>query len=140
MNAFFNQKGFVSCGILNVSPKDAYELCQQGAILIDVREAYMNRFKMFDVDEIIFCPKTLLEQLYIDFPKEKALIFIDAAGIHSKEAVLFLIEKGYENVVNVAGGLVEWERDGLPLKIDTSERLSGSCACMLRKREKRQNK
>ncbi len=49
----------------------------------------------------------------------------------------FFKDKGFENIANMAGGLVEWERDGLPLKSDKSERLSGSCACMLRKREKK---
>ena len=137
MNDFFKSKGLESGGLLHVSPKEAYELCQQGAIIVDVREEYMNRFKMFDVDEIIFCPKSILEQSYTDFPTDKALIFADATGIHSKEAIFFMKDKGYVNIANMAGGLVEWERDGLPLIIDKSERLSGSCACMLRKREKK---
>jgi rhodanese-related sulfurtransferase len=138
MSAFFKNVGMVSSGILHVSPKEALQLCKNGAIIVDVREEYMNRFKMFDVDEIIFCPKSILEQSYINFPTDKALIFADAVGLRSKEAVLFLKDKGFENIANMAGGLVEWERDGLPLKIDQSERLSGPCACMLRKRAKKQ--
>jgi len=129
--------GMVSSDMLHVTPKEAYQLCQQGAIVIDVREEYMNRFKMFDVEEIIFCPYTILEENYNDFPKDKPLVFADATGIHSKEAVRFLQDKGFENIANMAGGLVEWERDKLPLKIDYTERLSGSCACMLRRREKK---
>jgi rhodanese-related sulfurtransferase len=134
MSTFFKNMGMTSSGILHLSPQETYELCRQGAIIVDVRENYMNRFKMFDVDEIIFCPYSILEENYQDFPKDKALIFADATGIHSKEAVLFLKDKGLKNMANMAGGLVEWERDGLPLKIDKTERLSGSCACMLRKR------
>jgi rhodanese-related sulfurtransferase len=137
MNGFFKNMGLESSGMLHVSPKETYDLCQQGAIIVDVREEYMNRFKICDVDEIIFCPYSILEENYLDFPKDKALIFADATGIHSKEVVLFLKDKGFENIANMAGGMVEWERDGLPLKIDKSERLSGSCACMLRKREKK---
>jgi len=49
----------------------------------------------------------------------------------------FFKDKGFENITPMADALVEWERDGLPLKSDKSERLSGSCACMLRKREKK---
>lgn len=138
MNAFFKNTGMLSSGMLHVSPKETYELCRQGAVIVDVREEYMDRFKMFDVEEIIFCPYSILKDNYQDLPKDLPLIFADAVGLHSKEAVLFLKDKdkNFNNIANMAGGLVEWERDGLPLKVDKSERLSGSCACMLRKREK----
>jgi rhodanese-related sulfurtransferase len=137
MSDFFKNTGMISSGMLHVTPKETYELCQQGAIIVDVREEYMNRFKMFDVEEIIFCPYSIIKENCSELPKDKALIFADATGIHSKEAVLFLQEKGFENIANMAGGLVEWERDKLPLRKDKSERLTGSCACMLRKREKK---
>jgi len=66
-------------------------------------------------------------------PANKPMIFADAAGIHSKEAVTFLTGKGLgEHVANMAGDLVEWERHGLPLVIDKNGRISGSCMSMLR--------
>lgn len=46
---FFQNKGICSAGILNLSPKESYELSQKGAIIVDVREEYMNRFKILDV-------------------------------------------------------------------------------------------
>ncbi|HAN18583.1 MAG: hypothetical protein A2X13_13860 [Bacteroidetes bacterium GWC2_33_15] len=138
MHDLFKNTGIISSGILHVSAHEAFELCKKGAVIVDVREEYMIGFKMFDVEEAIFCPKSILEKKYSELPKDKALIFADATGIHSKEAVLFLLEKGFENIANLAGGLVEWERDGVPIKIDYSERLSGSCACQLKKRDKKQ--
>lgn len=138
MHDLFKNTGIISSGILHVSAHEAFELCKKGAILVDVREEYMIGFKMFDVEEAIFCPKSILEEKYSELPKDKALIFADATGIHSKEAVLFMLQKGYNNIANLAGGLVEWERDGVPIKIDYSERLSGSCACQLKKRDKKQ--
>ncbi len=137
MNDFFKNKGIISSGILHLSPKEAYELYKQGAIIVDVREDYMGRFKMFDVDELIFCPKSILEDIYLELSKNKPMIFADAVGLRSKEAVLFLKDKGFVHIANMAGGLVEWERDELPVKIDKSERLTGSCMCMLRKRDKK---
>ena len=136
MDDFFKNKGIVSSGILHFSPRESYELCQKGAIIVDVREDYMGRFKMFDVEELIFCPRSILEETYLEIPKNKPLIFADAVGLRSKEAVLFLKDKGFVHIANMAGGLVEWERDGMPVKIDKSERLTGSCMCMLRKRDK----
>ena len=137
MNDFFKDKGILTSGILHLTPREAYELCQQGAILFDVREDFMGRFKTFDVEDLFFCPLSILEETYHDIPKDKPLIFADAVGLRSKEAVLFLMGKGYELIANMAGGLVEWERDGLPVKIDKSEHMTGSCMCMLRKRKKK---
>jgi rhodanese-related sulfurtransferase len=134
MENLFKNKGLFSSGILHVSAHEAFELCNQGAILVDDREEFLVMYKMFEVKETIFCPKSILEEKYLDLPKDKALIFADATGIHSKEAVLFLLEKGFKNIANLAGGLVEWERNGVPIKIDNSEMLSGSCTCQLRKR------
>ena len=136
MKFFFEGYGIKLKEILHISPKETLELCKKGAVLIDVREDYMNRFKMFDVNEVIFCPLSILEENYKDLPQNKPLIFADAAGLRSKEAVVILKSKGIENVANMVGGIVEWERGGLPLVIDKTKRLTGSCMCMLRPRDK----
>lgn len=127
----------VSGGILHVSPKETLELCSKGAVLIDVREEYMNCYKMFDVDELIFCPESMLLEKYKELPADKPMIFADAVGLKSKKAVLALKDLGINNIANMAGGLVEWERGGHPLVTDISERLTGSCMCMLRPRDKK---
>ncbi|MCX6307228.1 MAG: hypothetical protein NT040_19860 [Bacteroidetes bacterium] len=44
MGGFFEKTGFESSGIRNLTPRQALTLCQQGAILVDVREEYMNCF------------------------------------------------------------------------------------------------
>lgn len=137
MDDFFAAIGFESGGIHHVTPRQALELCRKGALMVDVRETFMNRFKMFDVPEIIYCPYSILKETFRELPDGKPMIFADAAGLHSREAVIFVLENGYAGrVVNMAGGLVEWERDELPLVIDKSEKLSGSCMCQLRPREK----
>ena len=137
MKDFSLSDGFESGGIRNVTPRQAYSLCQQGAILIDVREKELSRYKMFDVPEVIYCPFSILEETYEHLPEEKPMIFADAAGLHSKEAVVLLNAKGLSGrIVNLAGGLIEWERDEMPLITDKSEKLSGSCMCQLRPRNK----
>jgi rhodanese-related sulfurtransferase len=133
----FKGFGIISDEMLHVSPREAVELCKKGAVLIDVREDYMNRFKMFDVENLIFCPLSMLEARYKELPLDKPMIFADAVGLKSKEAVKFLIKTGINNIANMASGIVGWERDGCPLVIDKSERLTGSCMCMLRPRDKK---
>ena len=136
MNTMNHREGIVRNKIWHLSPGEALEHCKKQAILVDVREGYMNHFKMFDVPRIIYMPFTEFEEKYTELPFEKLLIFADAAGLNSKKAATLMLDKGYRNIANVAGGLVEWERAGLPLRIDKSNRLTGSCMCQLKPREK----
>jgi rhodanese-related sulfurtransferase len=135
MKSLFTDKGFISCGILNVSPHEAFDLCSVGAIIVDVREENLIGFKNFDVPVVLFLPKSRLMDDYSELPLKKYLIFADTVGLRSKESVVFLKDKGYERIANMAGGIVDWERDGLPLKTNIEERLSGSCMCQLKPRE-----
>jgi rhodanese-related sulfurtransferase len=139
MDAMFQNTGFYSGDVFNLTPKQAFNICQKGAVIIDVREEVLSRFKMFGVPEVIYCPFSILGETYEQLPKDKPMIFADAAGLHSKEAVRLLMEKGFVNrIANLAGGLVEWEQDEMPLIIDKSEKLSGSCMCQLRPRNKKE--
>lgn len=136
--SFFNEKCFYSGGIQNITPKDAFYFLTKGeAILLDVREWYLTGYKKFDVPETIYYPLSELNYRYKELPVHKPLIVADSTGLRSKEAVLFLLSQGMQNIVNLAGGIVEWERDGLPLIVDITEQLSGSCMCQLRPRNKR---
>lgn len=132
---FFNNIGFYAHGVLNLTPSESFELCKKGAIIVDVRESYMNSFKMFQVDSVLYLPYSELSNLYDQLPSDKPLIMADSVGLKSRESVLFLKQAGYENVANMAGGIVDWERDGLPLTTDITARLSGSCMCQLKPRE-----
>lgn len=127
-------------GILNVSPHEAYELVRRGALIVDVREENLRSFKYFDVPRVIYFPKSKIAGGYMDLPAEKHLIFADTVGLRSKEAVVLLKEQGFEKIANMAGGIIDWERDGLPLKTDIAERLSGSCMCQLKLREGQKDK
>ncbi len=137
MEIFFNQGGFVSGGVFNVTPRQAVEYCAKGAVLVDVREASLSHYKRFDVPAVIYCPYRSFSESFQTLPLTRPLIFADAAGLFSKEAVLMLLGRGITGqVANLAGGLIEWERDSMPLITDISEKLSGSCMCQLRPRGK----
>ena len=119
-------------GIIHLSPKEAFEEIQNGAVLVDLREDYEIVYKSFDVPNLIWLPYSTFYENYSLLPTDKNLIFADSVGLRSKEAVIFLKEKAFTNISNLIGGIVDWEQDGLPLKIDATEALTGSCACMLK--------
>jgi rhodanese-related sulfurtransferase len=135
VKTFNHNTGFYAHGVLNLTPKESCEVCKEGAIIVDVRESYLNNFKMFQVEKVIYLPYSELGKSYHDLPTDQLLIFADAVGLKSREGVLFMNTHGYENVANMAGGIVDWEKDGLPLTKDISNRLSGSCMCQLKARE-----
>ncbi|MBK7134110.1 MAG: rhodanese-like domain-containing protein [Bacteroidales bacterium] len=140
MKDLFEGFGIVSCEILNVSPGEAFELVKKGALLIDVREENLRGFKSFDVPGLILFPKSKIINEYGNLPVESCLIFADTVGLRSKEVVIFLKEKGFVKIANMAGGIVDWERDGLPVTVDISSRLTGSCMCQLKPRESGKDK
>jgi rhodanese-related sulfurtransferase len=125
MSFFGYNAGYIANGILNLTPRESFDFCKMGAILVDVRELEMNAFKIFRVDNIIYLPFSELDSSYNDLPRETPLIFADAVGLKSRESVLFMIDRGYRNVANLAGGIVEWEKDGMPVSTDILQRLKG---------------
>jgi len=128
---------FYSHGVFNLTPRLCYEMCIKNELMIlDCRESYMTRFKMFGVDSVVYIPFSILQERFKELPDNIMLVVADSAGLKSREAVLFLIGKGFKNVVNMAGGFIEWERDGLPVTTNTRFRLSGSCMCQIKAREK----
>lgn len=136
--SFFNNTGFLSSGFWNVSPREAFhEATNNNAIIVDVREHTLTGYKKFDVPKVIYIPNSEIKERYHELPKDKPLIIADSVGLRSKEAILFLIQMKFDNVANLAGGIVEWEQDGLPLIIDKNEQLDGSCMCQLRPRLKK---
>ena len=128
---------FLSGGIINITPKDAYSMAKDGnAIIVDVREQSFTAYKQFDVPTVIYSPiSTLVDNMAL-IPNDVVVILADSTGIHSHEAFIILKDAGYGNIANLAGGIVEWERDGLPIKVDYMEQLDGSCTCQLKFRNR----
>lgn len=137
MSDIFHNKGFVSSGFRNLSPREAYaEATEEDALIVDVREERLIGYKNFDVPRLIHMPKSRIEQEFVNLPRDSPLIIADSVGLRSHEVMEFLISKGFDNIANLAGGIVEWEQDGMPLITDITEQLSGSCVCQLRPRKR----
>lgn len=130
--------GFITAnGIHNLSPREALAWCSEGAVILDVREEYVNEYKKCSVPVSIQIPFSKLESAYDQLPKDRWIVVADSTGTVSREAYIFLQHKGFTRLSNLAGGIVEWERDGMPLLVDNKEKLTGSCACQLRARSRK---
>lgn len=121
--------------IIHLGSKEAYELLYHDkAVLLDIRNVSLQNFKQIDVPVFVLIPFDQLAEAAASLPFDKFFICADSTGIHSKEAARLLLQAGFKSAGNLAGGLVDWEKSGLPIRTNIKERLSGSCMCQLRKR------
>ncbi len=132
----FKNKGFISCGFLNLSHGEAYELAINGAAIVDVRDESLTGYKQFLVPRVIYLPNSQIQLKYKELPQDIPLIIADSVGLRSRESMQFLLSVGFKNIANLAGGIIEWEQNGFPLRKNLSEQLDGSCMCQLRPRMK----
>ena len=132
MNNHFKNKGLRIAGMVHLSGAEALAEARSGALLVDLREAIETDYKKFEVPEVLYIPAPELETRLAELSKDRPLIIADSVGLRSKEAVRYLMEQGFTNAANLNGGILDWEHDGMPIKVDDSKKLSGSCTCRLR--------
>jgi rhodanese-related sulfurtransferase len=130
----FDGKGLCIKGMIHLSPQEAYQEAQAGALLLDIREEYDTDYKKFDVPEVFYCPYRHFEEFAERIPKDRALIVAASTGLRSKEIVEKLSGLGFYDIANLNGGMVDWERDGLPMNVDKNAELHGQCVCRLRRK------
>jgi rhodanese-related sulfurtransferase len=84
------------------------------ALLLDVRETdeYVPRRAAGAVN----LPMSQLQRRLGEVPRDRELLVICEHGARSANVTRYLRRQGYTNVVNVAGGTDEWERQGLPME------------------------
>ncbi len=123
---------FFSGNVYSISPKDAYNLCIEGMILVDIRDKSLVEFKKFDVPQIFYLPIESIDLNYNSLNNKDIYIIADSSGLYSKDITLFLNKKGFDNVFNLSGGILDWERSGLPVITNNKVMLSGSCTCQLK--------
>jgi rhodanese-related sulfurtransferase len=134
MSLDIEKYGFVINGLRHVSGTESLEILKEEGIMLDVRPEF-ELIKLMNIGHVLYISYHEIKTHYQELPKETWLIIADAVGLRSKEIAYFLKEKGFTKILHLAGGVVEWDRDGLPVSLDKSLRLSGSCMCQLRRRE-----
>lgn len=129
MNLFFYK--------LSLSPREAFEYLQSGAAILDIRPEYETSFRIFDVSIVYYLPCTSCREELSLIPKDVPIIIADSVGTKSIEMMHYLKENGYTQVAYLAGGIVEWDRAGLPLNKDVDYEMVGGCACRLQPQKPR---
>lgn len=93
---------------------------KNGALLVDVREVDEVAQLAYDVPNIINIPLTVFEENFTKIPKDRDVVLVCKSGARSLRAAGFLVNHGYDKVVNMKHGMIRWVQKGFPTIGDTS--------------------
>lgn len=83
-------------------------------LIVDVREP--DEFATLRLDGVVLLPMSVFADRHEELPKDRPLLMMCAGGGRSAAATTFLLRNGWSDVANVAGGIIAWERAGLPVR------------------------
>lgn len=106
--------------VKEICPTTTQDWVKNGALLVDVREVDEVAQLAYDVPNIINIPLTVFEENFTKIPKDKDVVLVCKSGARSLRAAGFLVNHGYDKVVNMKHGMIRWVQKGFPTKGDTS--------------------
>ena len=94
-----------------ISAKEAAILRENNneAIFLDVRED--SELAICKIEGALHIPMSEVPERHEALPKETPLIVFCHHGMRSMQIVDFLGTKGYENAINLSGGIHAWAQD-----------------------------
>jgi rhodanese-related sulfurtransferase len=92
-------------------PADAY--------LVDVRED--DEWQAGHAPDAVHLPMMQVPERLAEIPAEGNVVIVCRSGHRSAEVVRYLIGQGYDNVRNLADGMLGWAAAGRPLVSDDGD-------------------
>jgi len=131
----FESRGLRIDGHFFLTPREALRELERGAVMVDIREPHEIMGRTLTVGAVLAIRRTRLAEKLAALPQDRGIIVADSTGTRSRAAALSLGDAGFERVAILAGGIVEWQRGGLPVEVDIGGLPMGSCACRLKPME-----
>jgi adenylyltransferase/sulfurtransferase len=112
---FRSKTQLVSSKVQQISAFALYERMQAGEALffIDVRTPGEYEYDGHIVGSRLL-PLAVLPHRIDELPKGSTIVCISRSGARSHTAAEQLLMKGFEDVVNLSGGMIGWRHAGLP--------------------------
>ncbi len=92
----------------------AYEMYQQGAFVLDVRE--QSEWDEYHAPNTTLIPLGDLAARVNELPKDKQIVVVCRSGNRSQEGRDILKQAGFSRVTSMAGGLNAWRDKGYPIE------------------------
>jgi rhodanese-related sulfurtransferase len=99
-----------------INAPEVLEAVKNGAVFIDVREAYELDEAAYDIPNVKHIPLGEIQTRMNEVPKDVNVIIGCRSGGRSMNACSFLSSQGYTNLFNLTGGIMGWINHGLPTK------------------------
>lgn len=86
-------------------------------LVLDVREpwevstAAIKPFADAPVFDVLPMPMQSIPQRLNELPQDRAIACLCHHGIRSQQVAVFLLNRGFENVINIAGGIEAWSAE-----------------------------
>lgn len=99
-----------------IDVQQAKAMFRQGALLLDVREPH--EYAEIHAEGSLLIPLAQLKSRTNEFRafENKPVILICRSGQRSRVAAEMLVQQGFKSVHNVQGGIIAWEKAGLPVE------------------------
>jgi rhodanese-related sulfurtransferase len=97
-----------------VDVQEARRLQAQGALVVDVRE--MDEWSAGHVPGATHIPLGQMAFRQAELPRDAEILLFCRSGNRSGLAAQQLRRVGFSRAINVRGGLIAWQRSGLPLE------------------------
>lgn len=83
------------------------EIEQDNVQIVDLREPEL--YAKGHIPRAINIPFVEFEERYQELEKDKRIVFVCHTGPMGDASSQFLLEKGYENIANLTGGMAKWQ-------------------------------
>ena len=95
-----------------VDVHSAYQLQQEGAFILDVRQP--EEWIDYHAPDTTLIPLNQLSGRLDEVPRDRDIVVVCRSGNRSQEARDILLAAGFESVTSVNGGLLDWREAGYP--------------------------
>ena len=95
-----------------ISPNELHQLIQsesENLFLLDVREKW--EFDIARLEQSINIPMSQIPSFLNELDEEQTIICICHHGIRSMHVCNYLMQAGFDNVINLTGGIDKWSSD-----------------------------
>ena len=91
---------------LEVSVTEAYQMREEGAFVLDVREPH--EWEAGHIPDATLIPLGQLESRLNEIPDDQEILVVCRSGNRSAQARNILKNEGFKNVTSMAGGMNQW--------------------------------
>lgn len=100
---------------LEVSVEEAYQMRENGAFVLDVRE--LNEWEEGHIPDATLIPLGQLESRMGEVPEDQEVVIVCRSGNRSAQARDILKNAGFTNITSMAGGMNQWIANSYEVEI-----------------------